>query len=188
LVSDYLAETASQRVVRAVHVDAGWDYRDPVGETAWLQSVADNPGSQGFPHGIVARASLQATGIGAVLDAHLAYPNIRGIRQIVNWHPDPEKTYIQVPDLLDDVAWRQGFALLAGRGLSFDLQCYPGQFDQAFRLADDFPDTSIILNHTGMPVDRAPEGFSHWREGLAALSKRPNVTIKISGLGMLDWH
>ncbi len=187
LVADYIAEMAAVGVVRAVHVDAGWDYSDPVGETAWLQSVADDPASRGFPHGIVARASLEAADIEAVLDAHMACPNLRGIRQIVNWHPDPDKTYIQTPGLMEAAAWRNGFAALAPRGLSFDLQCYPGQFDQALRLADAFPATSIILNHAGMPVDRSAEGFAQWRAGLAALAKRPNVSVKISGLGMLDW-
>jgi predicted TIM-barrel fold metal-dependent hydrolase len=187
LVTDYLGEMAALGIVRAVHVDAGWDYGDPVGETAWLQSVADDPASGGFPHGIVARASLDQPDVEAVLDRHLIHANLRGIRQILNWHPDPEKTYIQVPDLMDHPVFRQGFSALAPRGLSFDLQCYPGQFEQALRLADAFPATSIILNHAGMPVDRSPEGFAHWRAGLAALAERPNVTAKISGLGMLDW-
>ena len=187
LVQDYIAEMAALGVVRAVHVDAGWDYSDPVGETAWLQSVADDPTSQGFPHGIVARASLEGPDIETVLDAHRTHANLRGIRQILNWHPDPEKTYIQTPDLMDAPAWRRGFAALAPRGLSFDLQCYPGQFDQALRLADAYPATSIILNHAGMPVDRSHDGFAHWRAGLSALAMRPNVCVKISGLGMMDW-
>jgi predicted TIM-barrel fold metal-dependent hydrolase len=188
LVGDYLAETARQKVTRGVHVDAGWDYSDPVAETAWLQSVADQDGSLGFPHGIVARASLESPAIGAVLDAHQAHANLRGIRQIVNWHPDPDKTYIDIPDLMELAAWRRGFAELGARGLSFDLQCYPGQFDQALRLADAFPETAIILNHAGMPVDRSLDGFAAWRKGLAALAERTNVTVKISGLGMMDWH
>ena len=187
LVADYIAEMAALGVVRAVHVDAGWDYNDPVAETAWLQSVAESAGSHGFPHGIVARAALDQPEIEAVLDAHMAHPNLRGIRQILNWHPDPDKTYIQVPELMESPAWRRGFAALAPRGLSFDLQCYPGQFDQALRLADAFPATSIILNHAGMPIDRSADGFAHWRAGLAALAQRPNVSVKISGLGMLDW-
>ena len=188
LVADYIAEMAAVGVTRGVHVDAGWDYADPVGETAWLQSVADDPASLGFPHGIVARASLDQPDVEAVLDAHMAHANLRGIRHIVNWHPDPDNTYIQVPDLMDHESFRRGFAALAPRGLSFDLQCYPGQFDQALRLADDFPATHIILNHAGMPVDRTPEGFAHWCAGLAALAQRPNVSVKISGLGMLDWN
>jgi predicted TIM-barrel fold metal-dependent hydrolase len=187
LVADYLAETAGQGVVKAVHVDAGWDYADPVAETRWLQAIANDPASRGIPQGIVARASLDAPDAEAVLTAHARHPNLRGIRQIANWHADPNKTYVGRPDLLSDPAFRRGFALLGGFGLSFDLQCYPSQFDQALRLADDFPATSIVLNHAGMPVDRDAEGLRLWRDGIRALARRPNVTVKISGLGMLDW-
>jgi predicted TIM-barrel fold metal-dependent hydrolase len=187
LVADYLAETAAQNVIKAVHVDAGWDYADPVAETRWLQAIADDPISRGFPHGIVARASLDAPDAETVLAAHSRHPNLRGIRQIANWHPNLDKTYVQRHDLLSDPAFRRGFALLDRWGLSFDLQCYPSQFDQALRLADDFPATSIILNHAGMPVDRDPAALRLWRDGLRGLARRPNVTVKISGLGMLDW-
>ncbi len=59
-IEDYLADVRNQSVVKSVHVECGWDPDDPVGETAWLQSVADK---YGFPHGIVARAELDAPDI-----------------------------------------------------------------------------------------------------------------------------
>lgn len=52
-------------------------------------------------------------------------------------------------------------------------------------LAEAYPDTQIILNHTGMQVD-GPDHFDRWREGLADLAAAPNVACKISGLGMGD--
>jgi predicted TIM-barrel fold metal-dependent hydrolase len=57
----------------------------------------------------------------------------------------------------------------------------------AARLAHAHPDTSIILNHAGMPVDRDAEGLAAWRAGMRALAAAENVTVKISGLGMVDW-
>ena len=41
LLDDYLADTANQNVVKSVHVDAGFDPSQPVEETRWLQSIAD---------------------------------------------------------------------------------------------------------------------------------------------------
>lgn len=184
LIEDYREETKGQHVVKAVHVDAGWNYSDPVGETRWLQSVAD---ASGFHFGIVARANLESPDAEQVLAAHCAHRNVRGIRQILNWHHDPDKTYIQRRDLMRDPAWRAGFGLLAGRGLSFDLQIYPSQMGDAVELARDFPETSIIVNHTGMPVDRDDAGRQVWADGISKLAVCPNVTIKLSGLGMLDW-
>ena len=46
----------------------------------------------------------------------------------------------------------------------------------------------IILNHAGMPVDRDAEALSLWRTGMRALAAEPNVWVKISGLGMVDWR
>jgi predicted TIM-barrel fold metal-dependent hydrolase len=44
----------------------------------------------------------------------------------------------------------------------------------------------MVVNHTGMPLDRDEEGLAAWRTGMRALAAVPNVTVKISGLGMVD--
>ena len=46
-----------------------------------------------------------------------------------------------------------------------------------------YPETQIVVNHTGLPADRSAEGLAGWREALKTLAKAPNVAIKISGLG-----
>ncbi|MGH7160086.1 MAG: amidohydrolase family protein, partial [Acetobacteraceae bacterium] len=117
-----------------------------------------------------------------------ALRNCRGIRDIVNWHPDPAKTYVPRPDRLRDPDWLAGFALLKKYDLSFDLQLYPSQMQDAVSLAHAHPDTRIILNHAGMPVDRDQAGISGWRAGMKLLAEAPNVAVKVSGLGMVDWH
>ncbi|MCP4381807.1 MAG: amidohydrolase family protein [Hyphomicrobiales bacterium] len=185
LIEDYLADARSQGLVKAVHVDAGWDAADPVGETRWLQSVTDRTG---YPHGIVAYAALDHDGAEEILAGHCEFAAIRGIRHILNWHADPQKSFLDRDDLLTDDAWLRGYALLRRFGLSFDLQLYPSQMPAAAEVAARFPETQVILNHAGMPADKDAEGLAMWREGLRLLAERPNVTIKISGLGMLDWH
>ncbi len=54
---------------------------------------------------------------------------------------------------------------------------------EAGRLAADFGQTQIILNHTGLPSDRSAEGLAGWRRAMAAFARHPNVAVKISGLG-----
>jgi predicted TIM-barrel fold metal-dependent hydrolase len=44
----------------------------------------------------------------------------------------------------------------------------------------------VIVNHAGMPTDRDDAGLKAWRDGLALLAERPNVSCKISGLAMID--
>ena len=185
LLEDYALDTRNQNVVKSVHIECGWDPSNPVGETEWLQRLADQ---HGYPHGIVARATLDARGVEQVLEGHARHKNIRGIRHAINWHSDPAKTYVSRPDLVGTKAWRHGFGLLRRFGLSFDLQLYPAQMADAVELARAYPDILIILNHAGMPVDRDEEGIRLWHRGMRELAAAPNVVVKISGLGTADWN
>jgi predicted TIM-barrel fold metal-dependent hydrolase len=59
LIGDFLADIGSLPVVKSVHVNAGFDPRQPVRETEWLQAIADDAAtSRGFPHGIVGDVDL----------------------------------------------------------------------------------------------------------------------------------
>lgn len=187
LLDDYFRDTAEggrPRPAKIVHVEAGANPKDSLAETRWLQALAQE---RGFPQGIVAHAELNKPGVESLLAAHAAHPNVRGIRQILNWHPDPGKTFTR-SDLLQDADWLKGFALLREYGLSFDLQIYPSQMPAAAALAGRHPDTPIILNHAGMPVARDAAGVDAWRTGMRALATQRNVSVKISGLAMLDWR
>lgn len=188
LLDNYLDDARGARdtirVAKIVHVEAGADPTASLAETRWLQSIAD---TRGYPHAIVAHAELNSPNVEALLEQHAGHSNVRGIRQILNWHPDPRKTYTP-RDLLTDPAWEKGFALLRRYRLSFDLQVYPSQMPAAARVASRYPDTPMVLNHTGMPVERDTAGIEVWRAGMQALAQQPNVAVKISGLAMLDWH
>ncbi len=181
-LQDYFADAAGWTVDAVVHVECGLPKKDQLSETDWLQGLAD---AHGCPQGIVAGAALDDPDVEALLAAHAERRNVRGIRQIVNWHADPQKTYTP-RDLLEDTAWRSGFKLLAKYKLSFDLQIYPSQMPAAAALAAAHPDTPIVLNHTGMATDRDAEGIAAWKRGMGLLARQPNVAVKISGLGMVD--
>lgn len=186
LLEDYQRDAAQSgvQVRKIVHIEAGADPADALAETRWLQALSDGGG---FPQAIVAHAELEQPGAAALLEQHAAHRSVRGIRQILNWHPDPAKTYTP-RNLLEDAAWHAGFAHLARHGLSFDLQIYPAQMPSAARLAALHPDTLLVVNHTGMPVQRDAAGLEAWRGGMRLLAAQPNVAVKISGLAMLDWH
>jgi predicted TIM-barrel fold metal-dependent hydrolase len=113
---------------------------------------------------------------------------VRGVRHILNWDPDPRLTFAQRSDLMTDPAWLNGYAELARRSLSFDLQIYPWQLAGAAELAEKFPATPLILNHAGMPLHQRDMGLETWRIGMRQLAHHPNASVKISGLGMVDWH
>ena len=182
LLKDYLADAGSWRVDKIVHVEAGQPIGAQLAETEWLQAMVDD---YGYPQGIVAGADLLDPDLDALLEAHAARPNVRGIRQIVCWHPDRLKTYTP-RDLLMDPVWESGLAKLARHGLSFDLQLYPVQMQAAAAIARRHPDVPLIINHGGLPTDRDEAGMTVWREGLHELARQPHVSIKISGLGITD--
>ena len=181
LPEDYFEDMLSVKLIKSVHVQNGWDPRDPVGETRWLQGLYERTG---FPNAIVAYVDLAKPGVEALLADHCKYSKVRGIRQILNWHNDPALRVADRSDLMDNDSWRRGFAFLSNFSLSFDLQIYWTQWEQAYRLAMDFPKTLILLNHFGMPVDRSPEAIAGWTAALDRLADQPNMMIKISGVGL----
>jgi predicted TIM-barrel fold metal-dependent hydrolase len=182
LLRDYRADTANYDVVGSVHIEAV--PADPLIETRWLQETTNG---EGLPSGVVARIELQKSDAEKVIVEHLRFPKVRGIRHIVNWHPNPKYTFTD-HDFLTDSAWLSGFRLLSKYGLSFDLQLYPAQMGDAAELARRNPETLIVVNHAGMPLERDEAGLALWRDGMKRLAAEPNVVAKISGLGMVDWR
>jgi predicted TIM-barrel fold metal-dependent hydrolase len=181
-VPQFRADHEGLPVVASVHVQVG--AADPLAESAWLGRMA---AEQGFPHTIVAFADLTAPGLEAELDRHaaLAGGRLRGIRQIVARHPDEDAAAGTV-GLLDDPAFRAGLALLATRGLSFDLQLTAPLLEHAAAVLGEVPGLHPVLCHAGSPWDRSAEGLRAWRRGLAAMAALPLATAKLSGLGMFD--
>jgi predicted TIM-barrel fold metal-dependent hydrolase len=185
-LGDFLADARPVEVLKIVHIDAGHDHADPLAETRWLQSIADDPDSNGMPNAIVAYADFSRSDVERLLAAHCEHRNMRGIRQILNVHPDKTLTFVD-RHYMGEAGWRANFKLLEKFGLSFDLQIYPPQMQAAAGLAADNPGILLILDHTGMFADRdSVEGWRTWRDGMRALAGQPNVCVKLSGLGMLD--
>lgn len=182
------AEKAGLDLAKSVHVQAEFDHEDdPVKETAWLQSVHDDPESKGLPSVCVGYADLASPNVEDVLARHAAYPIMRGIRQMLNYSEEnPRLRFIDRGDLMQDKQWRGGYRLLAKYNMSFDLQIWPWQLRDAARLAQDIPEVTVILNHTGMPLRRDAKGLTEWRDGLRALAEVPHTAVKISALGMFD--
>jgi predicted TIM-barrel fold metal-dependent hydrolase len=169
LPADYFADARPHRVVKTVYVETEWDPRDAPGEMRYVERLRRETG---FPTVAVAQAWLDRDDLGATLEALAQFDFVRGVRH----KPRPGQ--------MADARWRAGFAELVRRGLRFDLQAPWAQLEEAARLARDFPDARIILNHTGLPADRSAAGIAGWKKALTALAACPNVAVKISGLGV----
>lgn len=186
LLDDFLRDAGNIEVLKTVHVEAGAEAANSLLETQWLQSITNDPASGGRPNGIVAAVDLRAHDIQRVLEEHKAFPAVRGVRQILNVHSNPFYDFVG-DNLIRNPRWISGFSLLSELDLSFDLQIYPSQMTEVAGLAKQYPNTMLILNHTGMFVDRATvAGWRVWRDGMRALASNSNITVKVSGMGMLD--
>jgi predicted TIM-barrel fold metal-dependent hydrolase len=148
-----------------VYIEAEWDPRDPLGEMSFIREIRKGGG---FPTAAIAQAWLDRDDCAAVLEAHAARAFVRGVRH----KPKPGQ--------MDDARWRAGYARLEPLGLHFELQAPWRQLGEAARLAADFPGTTIVVNHAGLPLDPELEG---WKDTMRTLAARPNVAVKISGLG-----
>ncbi|MBT3943845.1 MAG: amidohydrolase family protein [Chloroflexi bacterium] len=188
LIGDLIADASEgpYELVKSVHVQAEWDHEaDPVGETAWLQGVANSAEANGLVSAIVGNADFFSPEVEAVLERHAAHPNFRGIRQMLNHSQDNAGlNFIDRGDAMDDPTWREGYRLLAKFDASFDLQVWPWQLEMSARLANDIPEVPIILNHTGMPFANNAASRRQWGAGMRAMATAGNVSVKISALGM----
>lgn len=208
LLDELLADTGSgHNVVSTVFVECAAMYRAdgpealrPVGETEFVNGVAAMSASGTYGDfracaGIVGFADLTlGSAVGEVLDAHMAAsPRFRGIRHAAGWDADPgiRNSHTNPSEsLMLDAKFREGFAELGKRGLSFDAWFYHPQMPEFIDLVRAFPHTTIILDHFGGPLgigpyaDQREEIFAVWQEHIVELGKCPSVFAKLGGIVM----
>ena len=177
LPDDYFADVAPHKVVKTVYVEAEWDPSDPIGESRYIANLRRETN---FPSVTVAQAWLDRDDCASVLEQQAAFDFVRSVRHKPRANSSPQDA---APGGMNDAKWRAGFARLVPLGLHFDLQTPWWHLADAAGLARDFPDTTIILNHTGLPSDRSAEALASWQRAIKTLASCPNAMIKISGLG-----
>ena len=182
-----------------VHVQAGWKGKrhiDVVDETRWLERI-DPEGTT--IRAIVGAAHLEAPDLGDVLDAHQnASTRFRGIRDLLAAHPNEAIVdWEREAGLVRNPAWREGYALLGKRGLTFDAWMYHHQLDEFGELVRSHPETKVVLCHLATPIAIAgPYGglgtqaaerariADEWKEAIASFASISHVRFKVSGLLM----
>lgn len=165
----------------SVHIQVGAE--DPLAEARWIDQVA--AASPDWPMVQVAFADLTAPDYAAHLEALCALPSLRGVRQIVG-RAEGEDAQTGTNDLITNPAFQTHLAELGARGLSFDLQLTPKLMPAMADLLARCPQTPVALCHAGSPQSRDPAHLRDWAAGMARLAACPNVTCKLSGLGMFD--
>jgi predicted TIM-barrel fold metal-dependent hydrolase len=218
LLPELLADVnAGHNVVSTVFIECGAMYRKDgpehlrvVGETEFVNGIAAMSASGLYGKaricaGIVGTTDLRqgAKVVGEVLDAHLRAGGgrFRGIRDQGTWDASAAIANgrgVAGPHEFLDAKFREGFAELGPRKLSFEGWCYHPQIGELAALADAFPDTAIVLNHFGGPLGIGPyagkqdEIFPAWQKSIADIAQRQNVVAKLGGINMelngFGWH
>lgn len=179
-LGDYRGDVVGVPITQSVACEFG--AADSLVEAAWVQRCAD---ADDGPSGFVAGVDLLAPSLADTLARLRELPVVRAVRQPLYWAEDPLRCLGPAPGLLTDPAWLRGFELVAEHGLTWDLLVYDEQLPEAHGLLGSFPETPVVLEAIGWPLDRSAEGFERWTERLQALSAFSNVTLKLQGLALL---
>lgn len=217
LLDEILADTASgHNVVSTVFIECASMYRAsgpehlrPVGETEFVNGIAamsasGQYGSTRIAAAIVGFADLNlGAKVGEVLDAHVVAGGgrFRGIRHAGAWDASPDVRNSHThpfEGMFADATFREGFAELDKRNMTFEGWCYHTQIPELTDLARAFPGVTIILDHFGGPLGVGPyEGkrddcLPQWRKDIAELARCENVHAKLGGINMktngYGWH
>lgn len=207
---------AGHRVVQTVFIEChaayatdGPEHLREVGETRFV-AASDDEMRTAHPSappiaGIVGSAdlTLDTPLLDEVLDAHAGAAGGRfvGIRDALARAEEPDVMAIAgraKKGKSSDPAFQAGVRHLGERGLTYDSWHYHYQLLQLAEVADAAPETAIVHDHFGTPLDvgkfagQREEIFTQWQKDTAELAKRPNVVAKLGGLAMPDngfgWH
>ena len=170
LYEEYAIQARRAGIEAALHMEVDVDPADIGAETDYVKGLAAH--GQSLLKGAIASCRPEHTNFPAYLERVRSDAFVKGFRRVLHVMPD---------DLSENPAFRDNIKRLADTGLTFDLCVLPRQMKQAIALVDLAPDVQFILDHCGVPDIKA--GAEHsWRDGIAKIARRPNVTAKISGV------
>ena len=207
MLDEFLADAMTgHNIIGTVFVDAHAMYRTSgpasmksLGEIEFAAGVAAMAESGVFgpirvAAGIVGHPDLRlGEAVEDVLNAHVqaAGGRYRGARNLTAHHPDPNLAYMAAnnpPHILADRNYRTGVKILGKMGLSCDIWMFYQQLPDLVDLARAHPETQLILNHMGPPLNnfgyKKEDTVPVWHENLRAVAQCPNVAIKIGGLAL----
>lgn len=164
---EFRTEVAECGVTKIVHVQAARLIPDPERETAWLQAMGD---AEGWPSAVIGNCRLIADDGPEVVARHVLHPRFRGVRDM------------SANGALVEPAVRRTCAALGTHDAVCELMVSHPEFSAMATLAADVLDTTFVLGHSGLPIERTPEYFRAWAGALPAVAAADNVVCKISAL------
>jgi L-fuconolactonase len=165
LPADLVIELAKAKVDGAVTVQA----RQTLEETRWLLELAR---SCEAIRGVVGWAPLAASDFETTMAELAADPKLVGLRHVVQAEPK---------NFLDGAEFNRGIRAMRRFDLAYDLLLVESQLEEAIRFVDRHPQQRFVLDHIAKPKIADGE-IEPWRARIKELSKRSNVSCKLSGM------
>lgn len=166
---DYEITARRVGITDVLHMEVDVAEGDIEAETAFVADLMQRPGS--LIRGAIASARPEAPGFEAWLE-RADRRVVKGVRRVLHVLPDA---------VSQTTLFRANIARLGRAGLPFDIVMLARQLPLAQDLVDACPDTAFVLDHCGVP-DIAGGAFAPWAAQITELARRPNVTLKLSGV------
>ncbi len=179
-LADYRQETRGYDVRGVIWSDAG--AADPLAAADWVSRQQDGDGALPVI-GLVTLGDPASAAFAGLVEGCRQRPLIRSIRmRLVPGLSGPAGG----GDLLDDPLVRDNLTLLAGSGLVATVEAASSQLSTVSRLAAQFPDLKIVIDHFGWPAP-GPDGggLAGHIHRLASLAAAGNVATRIDAIGTI---
>ena len=182
LPAEYRRATSGWNIVGTVHCEAERSRREQVAEDDFLAEL--HAADPAFPLAIVAHVDFLQEDLDEVLAQHARRPLVRGIRSKPRIAPRRGEDVRGGTGTLQDRRWQDGLRRLVDLDYSWDLRVPYYHLSEAAEVISGIPGLRVVVNHCGLPLDRDPESLEIWRTGLRELAALPDVSIKVSELGL----
>lgn len=169
-LENYNALTEGLGIGGTLFMETGVDDPDYQKETRFVKTLAED--SSNVIRGLIASIRPEDDNDFETWLNETIEMGVVGYRRILHVMPD---------ETSQNEIFRRNVRKIGDVGKTFDICFLPTQLNVAKELAQACENTSMILNHCGVP-SIANDGLDPWRQDIEALSQIPNVTCKLSGL------
>ncbi|MFH5776353.1 amidohydrolase family protein [Paracoccus sp. NGMCC 1.201697] len=167
--AEYEATARRIGITDVLHMEVDVAQTDIDAETAFIAELMARPGS--LLRGAISAARPESADFAAWLE-RIDPGVVKGVRRVLHVVPD---------DVSQTSVFRENIRRLGQAGLPFDMCLLARQLPLGAALADIAPDTALVLDHCGVP-DIAGGAFTEWAAAISDLARRPNVSLKLSGI------
>jgi predicted TIM-barrel fold metal-dependent hydrolase len=160
-----------------VHIEAGFDNQQPWREIAWLEE------SCSLPFRTIAGINLllSTNEFQQTLEKLCQYKSVVGVRDILD---ENAFQYLSNPQV------QINLAQLAKQHLIFECQMPLTDASATAKLinmVNNLTTLTLVINHAGCPPENVKcESWGNWLQSLQSLSHFENISIKCSGLEMIN--